>query len=420
MLHGAPRCGNVASVLHLSEVLDLPVHGHDGTRLGRVEDLRVDTLRGHVDGVLVKRGKAVAIVPWSSVETFSPEHRRIILAPAALPGLAADAESEAILLKRDVLDRQIIDIQGHKVVRVNDIMLESHGHDLVLKRVEIGLAGAVRRLFAGLLSPRLVHRVAAGLPEQAIPWDYVGLIEPHSSRIRLKVHQQLARMHPADLADIIEDLGRVERSAIVSQMAPEIAAEALAETEPSVQAAVVETMLTDQAADVLEEMQPDEAADVLGELPRERSRELLEAMEEDEAKDVRELLVFAEDTAGGLMTTDFFKAGAGWSAEQARARLRDAEADLLSDVGDIPVADEADRFVGVVPLVQLVRAAPADPLVALLRAEPATVTPGTPFREVLERFEKYHLRTLCVTDEFGVLVGLISIEDVLRRLADAR
>jgi magnesium transporter len=407
-------------VIHLSEVIDLPVYDGQGTRLGRVADLRVDTLLSRVDCLLVKRGKAVSVFSWSGVKTFSPENRRIMLTAQAVPELSSDADNEAVLLKRDVLDRQIIDIQGHKVVRVNDIMLETVGDALVLKRVEVGLAGAMRRLFAGFLSPRLVRRLAAGLPEQAILWDYVGLIEPHSSRIRLKVHQQLARMHPADLADIIEDLGRVERSVIVAQMAPDIAAEALAEAEPSVQATIVETMRTDQAADVLEEMQPDEAADVLGELPKARSQELLEAMEEEEAKDVRQLLVFAEDTAGGLMTSDYFKARAGWSVKETLAKLREADRDLLSEVSEIPVAGDDDRLVGVVSLVHLVRATPDDALTGFLQPELPAVTPAAPFGEVLERFEKYHLRTLCVTDEFGVLVGLISIEDVLRRLLAAR
>lgn len=407
-------------MIHLSEVIDLPVHDGHGTRLGRVEDLRVDTLLSRVDRLLVKGRHTVNIFSWSSVKTFSPENRRVTLTAQASAELANDVENEAVLLKRDVLDRQIIDIQGHKVVRVNDIMLETVGDALVLKRVEVGLAGAMRRLFAGFLSPRLVRRLAAGLPEQAIPWDYVGLIEPHSSMIRLKVHQQLARMHPADLADIIEDLGRVERSVIVSQMAPEIAAEALAEAEPSVQATIVETMSTDQAADVLEEMQPDEAADVLGELPKARSRELLEAMEEEDAKDVRQLLDFAKDTAGGLMTTDYFKAGAGWSVAETLAKLCEADRDLLSEVSEIPVAGDDDRLVGVVSLVHLVRATPADALTGLLRPELVAVTSAAPFREVLERFEKYHLRTVCVTDEFGVLVGLISIEDVLRRLLAVR
>jgi flagellar motility protein MotE (MotC chaperone)/sporulation protein YlmC with PRC-barrel domain len=407
-------------VVHLSEVLDLPVHDRAGTRLGRVEDLRVDALLSRVDRLLVKGGKTVSVFPWSSVEMFSPEHRRITLATHTQPELLPEAENEVILLKRDVLDRQIIDIQGRKVVRVNDILLETQEHDLLLRRVEVGLAGAVRRLFAGFLSPRLVRHVAAGLPEHAIPWDYVGLIEPHSSRIRLKVHQQLARMHPADLADIIEDLGRVERSAIVSQMAPEIAAEALAEAEPSVQAAVVEAMHTDKAADVLEEMQPDEAADVLGELPTARSEELLDAMDAKEAEEVRELLVFRENTAGGLMASEFFRAAPGWSVAETLAHLRAAEADHVAEVSDIPVVAEGDRLVGLIPLVQLVRAVPDDPLRDLVGVEVAAVTPGTPFREVLERFEKYHLRTLCVTDEFGALIGLISIEDVLKRLTAVR
>jgi magnesium transporter len=407
-------------VIHLSEVIDLPVHDEQGTRLGRVEDLQVDTLLSRVVRLLVRRGKTVSVFSWTSVKTFSPENRQVTLTAQAAPELANDADNETVLLKRDVLDRQIIDIQGHKVVRVNDLMLETVGDALVLKRVEVGLAGAMRRLFAGFLSPRLVRRLAAGLPEQAISWDYVGLIEPHSSRIRLKVHQQLARMHPADLADIIEDLGRVERSAILSQMSSDIAAEALAEAEPSVQATIVETMPTDQAADVLEKMQPDEAADVLGELPKARSHELLEAMGKEDAKDVRQLLGFAANTAGGLMTTDYFKAEAGWSVAETLAKLREAEPDLLSEVSEIPVAGANDGLVGVVSLVHLVRATPNDLLTGLVWPELVAVTPAAPFSEVLECFEKYHLRTVCVTDEFGVLVGLISIEDVLRRLLASR
>lgn len=407
-------------MIHLSEVLDLPVYDAHGVRLGRLEDLRVDTLLNRVDRFLVKKAQTVVAFSWSAIDAFSPGHRRITVGAQAEHEVAADVDNESILLKRDVLDRQIIDIQGHKVVRVNDIMLETVGADLILKRVEVGLAGAMRRLFAGLLSPQLVRHVAAGLPEQAIPWDYVGLIEPHSSRIRLKVHQQLARMHPADLADIIEDLGRVERSAFVSQMAPEIAAEALAEAQPRVQATVVETMHTDKAAHVLEEMQPDEAADVLNDLPPARSQELLEAMEEDEAKDVRELLVFAENTAGGLMTIDFFKASAGWSVAETLAKLREADANRLSEASAVPVVGEDDRLIGLVPLVHLVRATPDEALSGLLQPELAAVTSAAQFSEVLEHFEKYHLRTLCVTDEFGVLIGLISIEDVLKRLVATR
>jgi magnesium transporter len=406
-------------MVYLSEVLGVTVFDAEGARLGRVDDLHVDTVLNRVDRLLVRHGKSIVAFPWSAIETFAPESRRVTLIAQAEPEPVNALDIETVHLKRDVLDRQIIDIQGRKVVRVNDIMLETAGDNLVLRRVEVGLAGAVRRMLAGLLSPRLVRLVAAGLPEQGIWWDYVGLIEPRSSRIRLKVHQQLVRMHPADLADIIEDLGRLERSAIVSQMEPGMAAEALAEAEPSVQAAVVETMETEKAADVLEEMQPDEAADVLGDLSQARSRELLEAMEADEAKDVRELLTFPDDSAGGLMTTDFFRASGRWSVAQALARLREAETDLVSDMDEIPVVGDDDILLGVAPLVQLVRADPDDLIVRAIRAEAGPVTPGTPFKDVLERFEKYHLRALTVVDEFGVLIGLISIDDVFSRLVAA-
>lgn len=407
-------------MVHVSELLGLAVFDAEGTSLGRLDDIRVDPILNRVDGFLVKQRKTMVAFAWSAVGTFSSELRRIVLAEHGAPQAANSADSEAVLLKRDVLDQQIIDTQGRKVVRVNDILLDTLGDDLVLRRVEVGLAGAVRRILAGLLSPRLVRQVTAGLPERSIPWDYVGLIEPRSSRIRLKVHQQLARMHPADLADIIEDLGRVERSAIVSQMDPEVAAEALAEAQPSVQAAVVETMHTEKAADVLEEMEPDEAADVLGDLSKARSEELLEAMEEEEAKGVRELLAFPDDTAGGLMTTEFLKASVHWTAGETLEKLRTADSDLVSAMDEIPVADDNDHFIGIAPLLKIVRADPDDPVTSVVRSETCAVSATTPFREVVKQIEKYHLRALCVTDDFGMLVGLINIEDVLRRLVAAR
>jgi flagellar motility protein MotE (MotC chaperone) len=340
----------------------------------------------------------------------------VSLAEGAAAQEVGGGEGEAVRLRRDVLDRQIIDIQGRKVVRVNDILLEPAGEDLVLRRVEVGLAGAVRRLLAGALSPRLLRRLAEGLPERVIPWDYVGLVEPGSARIRLKVHQQLLRMHPADLADIIEDLGRVERKAIVSSLDPEAVAQALSEAEPSVQASVVEAIQVERAADLLEEMPPDEAADILGDLSEKRSRALLDAMTEEEAEDVRELLSFREDSAGGLMTTEFFKAKDTWTVAETLAALRDVDADLVGEMDELPVVGEDDRLIGVAPLVRLVRAEPSALTTSIMRREARSVTPTTPFKEVAERFEKYHLRALAVVDEFGQLVGLISIEDVLSRL----
>jgi CBS domain-containing protein/sporulation protein YlmC with PRC-barrel domain len=340
----------------------------------------------------------------------------VALVEAAVPELWAGPETETICLKRDVLDRQIIDTQGRKVVKVNDIELEPSGQTLVLRRVEVGLAGLVRRLLAGVLTPRLLRRLADGLSQQGIPWDYVAMVEPGTSRIRLKVHQQLATMHPADLADILEDLNRVERKRIVAALDPETAAQALSEAEPSVQAAVVEGMHVEQAADVLEEMPPDEAADILGDLPEERLQAVLDAMEEEEADEVRELLAFKEDSAGGLMTSDFFQANARWTVGETLAMLQKVEDDIIPEMDEIPLADDAGKLVGIVPLVRLVRAPGGRPVTEFMRRETRAVTTAAPFKDVVERFEKYHLRALAVVDEFGDLKGIINIEDVLSRL----
>ena len=403
-------------MVHLSEVLRIPVVSGDGTRKGRVDDLRVDSHRGTVDRVLIRGRAGVQVVPWSAVESFSPENRRVVLAAEAAPEAWPGPEPETLCLKRDVLDRQIIDTQGRKVVRVNDISLEPVGGGLVLRRVEVGLAGAVRSMLAGILTPRLLRRLADGLSQQGIPWDYVGMVEPGTARIRLKVHQQLAKMHPADLADILEDLGRVERREIVAALDPETAAQALSEAEPSVQAAVVEAMNVDRAADVLEEMPPDEAADILADLPEDRLQAVLEAMEEEDAEEVRELLAFREDSAGGLMTTDFFHAKDAWTVGETLAMLQKVDEDLVPEMDEIPVTGEDDALAGMVPIVRLVRAPGGRPVTEFMRREARAVTTSTPFKEVVERFDKYHLRALAVVDDFGRLKGLINIEDVLSRL----
>jgi len=406
-------------MIHVSEVLALPVVDAGHQRLGRVDDLVVDSAHGWVEHLVVRTGDARSVLPWSQVAALSPEQGRVVLAEGASPrpleGNGTDGDF--LCLRRDVLDRQIIDIHGRKVVRVNDIVLEAQGGRLCLRRVEVGLAGAVRRLLAGLVALRLVRRLAAGLSQKDIPWDYVGLVDPRAATIRLKVHQQLTRMHPADLADIIEDLGRVERQAIVSTLDTETAAHALSEAEPEVQASVVEEINPEKAADLLEEMPPDEAADILADLSEERSEAVLDAMEEDEAEDVRELLAFREDSAGGLMTTEFFRASVSWRAGDVLEALRGFDEQLADELDEVPVVTEEGRLVGVAPLVRLLRTPADDAVTAACRPESPSVAPSAPFAEVVGWFEKYHLRSLPVADEHGRLVGLISVEHVVRRLA---
>jgi sporulation protein YlmC with PRC-barrel domain/CBS domain-containing protein len=406
-------------VYHFSEILHLPVLTAEGRRVGRVDDLYADAQDGNVVRLVIRARAGRVELAWDQVESISTDARAVRLAPDAAPTSIAErgGNGETLSLRREILDRQIIDVHGRKVVRVNDILLETVGDALKLRRVETGLAGAVRRLVSGLLRPRTVRSVAAGLAEQGISWDYVGLVDPRSARIQLKVHQQLARMHPADLADIIEDLGRVERQTIVTALDTETAAQALSEVEPAVQSAVVEEIHPEQAADILDEMPPDEAADILGDIGEAQSRAVLDAMEREGADDVRELLEFDEDSAGGLMTTQFFAAGPDWTVGQTLAALRDVDPDLVDELDEIPLVAEDGQLRGIVPLVRLVRVAPDTPLADVCRRETRAVRPDESFEEVVERFEKYNLRALAVVDDGGALAGLISVEDVLSRLA---
>jgi flagellar motility protein MotE (MotC chaperone)/sporulation protein YlmC with PRC-barrel domain len=409
-------------LIHLSEVLGLPVLDASRAPLGHVDDLLVESSQGAVARLVWRRRGQLSSVPWSQVATLSPEKRKVILAAGAEPQPFAGGpgEPEMLSLRREVLDRQIIDIHGRKVVRVNDIVLEGGPGPLSLRRVEVGLAGAVRRLLAGILAPRLIRRLAAGLSQQAISWDYVGLVDPRSATIRLKVHQQLARLHPADLADIIEDLGRVERQAVVNSLDDETAAQALSEAIPSVQATVVEEIQVERAADILEEMPPDEAADILGDLPEERSRAVLQAMETEDAQDVRELLSFPDNSAGGLMTSEFFSARDTWTVDETIRALRGLDEDLLEDLDELPVVTVDGRLAGVVRLARLVAAEAEAPVLGLCRQESARLGPAAGFAEVLATFARYRARLLPVVDEFGALVGVISIEDVVRRIAGSR
>jgi len=404
-------------LIFLSEVLGLPVVDAARARVGRVRDLLVPSAEGVVERLLVTTAQGTVTIAWGAVKAVSPEKRRVVLnADAALEASPEDPEGELLGLSRDVLDRQIIDIQGRKVVRVNDIVLDGAHRTLRVLAAEVGLAGAVHRLLAGIVAPRHVRRLTAGLPHRLISWDYVGLVEPRSATIRLKVHQHLARMHPADLADIIEDLGRVERRAIVSGLDTETAADALAEAEPSVQAAVVDEIHPERAADILEEMPPDEAADILGELDSERSEAVLDAMEVDEARDVRELLAFPEDSAGGLMNSEFFRIAADWRPGDVLEALRGLDERLVDDTDEIPVVTESGQLVGMASLVLLARAASDQLARDCCRPEHVSVPPTLPFDEVAQLFSKYHLRALPVVDEFGTVVGLIGIQDVLHRL----
>ena len=406
------------SPIALSDLLGLPVYEPSGSRAGRVREValvpREDTAR--VSGFVVKTSKGDRLLAANAVKSINGGIRAV-LAPDRWHDYSSS--EGMLLLERDLLDQQIIDVHGRKVVRVNDIdILEEAavaGH-IVLKigAVDVGARGAIRRLLKNVVPSAALRPLLAKIPPILIPWEFVNLIETDPARrVHLKISSdKLSKMHPADLADIIEDLAPAERDAVFQTLDEDVAAQALEEIDPKLQISIVNSLDSDRAADIVEEMDPDAAADLLGDLPRERSEEILEEMEPEEREEVTELLSFEEDTAAGRMTTDYMALAPTAKVSDAIELLRNFEGGLES-VSTIFLVTEGEKLVGAVPLAKLVLS-PLDTPLSELTMEPLiSCHPGADEREVAEIFDKYNLITLPVMDDDGQLTGVITADDVI-------
>jgi CBS domain-containing protein len=337
-----------------------------------------------------------------------------------------------LLLERDLLDQQIIDVHGHKVVRVNDVELvwetppetNGNGHGphpplaLRIAEVEVGTRGAVRRLLKGL-PQATVERVAGRFRTTIIPWDFVDLIDRDPSRrVRLKIEQdRLAKMHPADIAEILEELAPAERQALFTSLDEGVAAEALEEVEPRMQMALTESLDSEAVAGIVEEMDPAAAADFLAELSDERSEAILEEMDPEERQEVEELLEFSGDSAAGQMTTDYISLSETAGLAEALAALREFEGDGdVETLTHIFLVNENDELKGVVPLVKLLLATEGSALATLTDGHIVCCDIHASGKKVAELFDKYNLRALPVINEEKKLAGVIYAEQVIAQL----
>jgi magnesium transporter len=356
----------------------------------------------HDQVAAIELGKIELNVPERALETYEPNEGWLAVT-------------------KDLLDQQIIDISGRKVVRVNDVDLaeqRTNGNvELRITQVDVGLPGAVRRLLQGIAPQGVIRGLQNRLPTKTIRWEFVNLVEPDPlRRLKLRItHEKLEDLHPADLADIIEDLSPAERQGIISSLDEETAAAVLGELDARLTTQIVEKLDPEKAADILEEMAPDAAADVLGGLPKETSEELLEEMPGREAEDVRELLEFDPATAGGMMNTDFVFVG----DKSPRGEVVDwmREQDLnLDQLDTIVLLDGAAQFSGTVSVARLLLAG-TEQLVGELKMEPLlSVQPNADEKDVFEFFDKYNLRMLTVVDEDGRPLGVITVDDVVSKL----
>ena len=406
-------------LLYLTDLLGLRVYDLKGRRLGFVKDAAIVPLihPSRVDRFLVGGGWAWLTVRHDQVRSVSLDG--IYLKDELLTPYHSD---EYILrLVRDLLDQQIIDGQGRKVVRVTDVTFkiqhDPDGDVLNITEVDIGVRSIFRRLMQGVISRRLVRRLQNIIPPHSIRWEHCSILEADPQRrLRLNVSNKiLERMHPADLADIVEELTPDDREAIFETMDSEVAAEALTEIEPEIQASILESLETEKAADIVEEMAPHEAADVLAELEQETSEEILEEMEPEPKTEVEELLEFAEDSAGGLMNTEFVALPENSTVADAMQAMR-AHEEKLETLNTLFLVDSNEQLRASVPLAKLFTAAGSTPLTALASEDLLHVDVAEKQDRITELFDKYNLLTLPVVDEAGKLAGVITADEVITLL----
>ncbi len=407
--------------LALTELLGSPVLDTGGARAGRVREVAVAPQEDpdHVSLLVVRTRQGDRVLPFRHVE---PLIRGGLRARVPLTEWAPYASSEGLLLlDRDLLDQQIIDVHGRKVVRVNDAeLVEELGNaGLRINAVDVGARGAVRRLLRGVVPDVLLRRILDRVPAKTIPWDCVDLIETDPSRrVKLKISLEgLATLHPAEIADIVEELPPAEREAVFETLDEGVAAEALEEIDPRLQVAIVESLDSDKAADIVEEMNPDAAADLLADLPPETQEEILEEMEPAERQEVTELLEHGEHTAAGRMNTEFVAVRPQTAVGDALIRLGEFEGDVQS-VSSLFLTDSAGTLVGVVPLARLML---VDRTVAMEKLSvDRVITCGETAsdREVAEIFDKYNLLVVPVVNEAGKLTGIITADDVISLLRE--
>ena len=403
----------VLSETFLSSVLGKTVINQQGHELGKLRDLVM--IPGlsfpEVSSLLVQSNGRTLSVRWPRVTLFNAF---VISVSGTLQSIPEYRRREGdILLKRDILDRQVVDVNGAKVLRVNDLKLGGFQDRLCVFFVDVGFRGLLRRIGCEEVAEKIAAIFKRQLPHSHISWRYVQLLEMNLSRLTLTVaRDQLKEIHPADLAQIITSIPSGNIQALLDSLDSETAGETIHELEPELRSRVMNQLESGQACRILEEMDPDQAADVLGDLPEERAQELLGLMDAKEAEQIEELLEHEEDTAGGLMNSQFIAISGEQSAEEALQLVRDC-AGSIDTIYYLYVVDRQQRLHGVVSLKDLLVNAPQARVPEFMTTGVKSVhVDSTPY-EVLEIVAKYNFVALPVLDKEEKMVGIITVDDIL-------
>lgn len=399
-------------MLYLSQVLGRPIRDLEGLRVATVKDVIVrlgEEDHPPVAGIVARYRRRDFFLSRWRITSLDENGVRLNNDTLNLqPFVRRDNE---VLLARDVLDKQLIDVDGKRVVRVNDVQLIEAADEWRVTGADVSLQGLWRRLApAGFLGTRK--------PVEVIDWSDVGYLATDAATVQLKSSTgKLARLHPVEIARLAEALSYHHGSEVVESLDDETAAETLEEMPAQRQVRIIGDMDEERAADILEWMSPDEAADVLGDLPEEKAEELLGLMEGDEQADVAELLPYADDTAGGLMTTEFVTLPRELTVGEALARLREmAETPNMIYYLYVVEAENSWQLEGVIALRSLILSDPSLPLAEVMRTEFQSAHADESAKEVAQRIAEYNLLALPVVEESGDILGIITVDDAMEIL----
>jgi magnesium transporter len=402
-------------MLYLSQMLGEPVVDSTGEKIGTISDLAISTgeVFPRITSLAFKGpGNTPFMISWRKY-VESCEDDGIKLAVESHNIRFSYLQPDEILIARDLLNRQIVDTQGMKVVRVNDLKLSVSGKQLRLVGAEVGVRGILRGLSRHLENAVVAVAKMFGkkIDEQIIAWNYMDLLDRDLSKVQLSVtHKRLNELHPADVADILEQLDPKQRASVFQHLDEAHATEAISEMEDEYQADFIDDLDEERASSLLGKMDPDDAADIVRDLSYEKAETLLVLMGVEDATEIRALLGYKEGTAGGMMTTQFVSVPESSTVGQTIEALRDLEEDHPT-VHYVYVVDEYGKLTGLLSLRTLVLTDDSTIIKDIMFTDVISVPPTETEEEVAADIFKYDIPAMPVKDEHGKLLGIITIDD---------
>jgi magnesium transporter len=415
------------TTFYLSGIIGKEAFGSDGDAIGVIKDLLInavpsgqnDPSQQLVTGVKLKIGKEARFYSFSTFRVVKAREALSVTCTGLIE-LSSDEVNNGLLLVENILDKQIVDLNGRKLVRVNDVRLATLPAGTFAVAVDIGIEGLLRRIGISYPIKRLLSLFRVSIPAKFILWDDVQAIDFSNFNIKLsKSYAKLHTLHPSDLADILEDLGKKSSTSVFSALDEEKAADVLEEMEPHTQIHIVESLPVNKVADVLEKMPADEVADILDELEDDKAELLLKEMEAESSQEVRDLLEYDDDLVGSIMTTDYLSFSEAKTVEDVLKELRQRKPEP-AELYNLFVTEGNDKLIGTFDLRDLVVAEPDAKLGQIMKSEPVSLYDEQKTKDIAEIVSKYNLLAVPVINQDEQLQGMVVVDDVVEDLISER